>query len=345
MSRGCTLLAVSIAIAGIIASARLCAEPERAWAEASVAQQTPAALAGGSEYGAPTAAAVSPRPVVGELSLVTPAPAGRPPRVVLRIDEPGVGTVAVQVAVTLLSTHAKVIALSLGWVHTGRAVTVTWPRAATLAPGSYQVSVTAHDHHRGALLRTTHSPGSAALTVVASTPTPVPVPKPVAATTTSPTSAPAGVLSPAQTASAGAVFPVQGSHNFGDPENLFGAPRDGYLHQGQDILTAEGTPVVAPLAGTILTTSYQASGAGYYAVVRTTVGFDLMFAHCEPESLLVSTGQTVTAGQGLCKAGQTGDATAPHLDFEMWVGGWQAAGGEPIDPLPYLQAWEQDGAS
>jgi hypothetical protein len=51
--------------------------------------------------------------------------------------------------------------------------------------------------------------------------------------------------------------------------NLFGAPRDGYLHQGQDILTAEGTPVVAPLAGAILTTSYREAGAGYCAVEET----------------------------------------------------------------------------
>jgi len=148
------------------------------------------------------------------------------------------------------------------------------------------------------------------------------------------------VPTPAQTVADGAVFPVAGEHNFGGPENVFGAPRDGYLHQGQDILTAEGTPVVAPLAGTILTTSYQAEGAGYYAVERTSVGFDFMFAHCEASSLAVSTAQAVTPGQVLCKAGQTGDATAPHLDFEIWVDGWQAPGGEPIDPLPYLQAWE-----
>lgn len=150
---------------------------------------------------------------------------------------------------------------------------------------------------------------------------------------------------PPQTAAEGAVFPVAGEHNFGGPENVFGAPRDGYLHQGQDILTAEGTPVVAPLAGTILTTSYQAEGAGYYAVEQTSVGFDFMFAHCEASSLAVSTGQAVTPGQVLCKAGQTGDATAPHLDFEIWVGGWQAKGGEPINPLPYLEAWEHDGAA
>ena len=140
------------------------------------------------------------------------------------------------------------------------------------------------------------------------------------------------------------MFPVAGPHNFGGPENRFGAPRSGYLHQGQDILTGEGTPVVAPLAGTIGSTSYQAAGAGYYAVEDTGMGFDLMFAHCQEGSLAVSAGEAVTAGQTLCRAGQTGDATTPHLDFEMWVGGWQAPGGHPIDPLPYLEAWEEEGS-
>lgn len=311
----------------------------QAWSEVAGPRQAPAALVGGSEYGAPPPAVASPRPVVSELNVASTATAGRPPRVVLRIDEQGVGTVAVQVAVIRLVTHARVVAVSLGWVHTGRALTVAWPRNATLEPGSYQVSVSVHDHHGGTLLRGAHSSGVASLTVAAPAPgpaTPVPALAPLP---------PAGMPTPAQTAAEGAVFPVRGLHNFGGPENLFGAPRDGYLHQGQDILTAEGTPVVAPLAGTILTTSYQASGAGYYAVERTVVGFDFMFAHCVAESLAVSTGQAVAQGQALCNAGQTGDATAPHLDFEMWVGGWQAPGGEPIDPLPYLHAWEQDGAS
>ncbi len=335
----------SVSALAIVAIASLSAAPKAAWAESSGARQTPAALLGGSEYGAPATAIASPRPVVSELSVATPAPAGRPPRVVLRIDELGVGTVAVRVAVTSPSPHIRAITVSLGWVHTGRAVTVTWPRGATLAPGGYQVSVSVHDHRGETPLRAAHNPGVVSLTIVA------PAAKPTGAVPPAPTlaapaaaSTPPGVPTPAQSASAGAAFPVQGPHNFGGPENAFGAPRDGYLHQGQDILTAEGTPVVAPLAGTILTTSYQASGAGYYAVEQTTVGFDFMFAHCEPESLLVRTGQSVAVGQELCKAGQTGDATAPHLDFEIWVGGWQTLGGEPIDPLPYLQAWEQDGA-
>jgi len=282
------------------------------------------------------------RPVVSALSVLSTAMAGKPPKVTLRIDERGVSTVDARVTVADLSTRRTVIATSLGWMHTGRTVTVGWPRGATLKPGRYSVTVNAHDHRSRTLLRGVHSSGEASLTVTAPAPPP---PKPVAGTPAPAVPAIPGVPTPAQTAAEGAVFPVAGEHNFGNQENVFGAPRAGYSHQGQDILTAEGTPVVAPLAGTILTTSYQAEGAGYYAVEQTGGAFDFMFAHCMAASLAVSTGQAVTSGQALCKAGQTGDATAPHLDFEIWIGGWQAKGGEPINPLPYLEAWEGDGAT
>lgn len=151
-----------------------------------------------------------------------------------------------------------------------------------------------------------------------------------------------GAPTPSQTAP-GAVFPVRGAHSYGDAANRFGAARSGHVHEGQDVLAAEGVAVVAPLAGTIATTAYQAGGAGYYAVEHAADGLDLMFAHCEAGSFAVAAGQTVSAGQALCRVGQTGDATAPHLHFEIWVGGWQARGGQPIDPLAYLQAWEGSG--
>lgn len=303
--------------------------------------QAPASTqAPGSERGTPAHAQV--RPVVRSLSVPRTATTGCPPRVALRIDEAGVATVEVQVTVSALSTHRAVVVVSLGWVRTGRTVTVTWPSRATLTPGGYQVSVSAHDHHGVALLRDARSSGEASLTVNAPAPSPAKTPSPPVPPSTP--AAEAGVPTPAQTVSDGAVFPVAGPHNFGGPENVFGAPRDGYLHQGQDVLTAEGTPVVAPLAGTMLTTSYQAEGAGYYAVEQTGIGLDFMFAHCQADSLAVSTGQAMSAGQALCRAGQTGDATTPHLDFEMWVGGWQAATGHPLNPLPYLETWEQSGS-
>jgi murein DD-endopeptidase MepM/ murein hydrolase activator NlpD len=230
-----------------------------------------------------------------------------------------------------------VLLVSLGWVRTGRTLSVRWPRGAALRPGSYHVSLSAHDHGSGTLLRRAHSSGVATLTVLA--PVAVPPSPPV---TPSPAAPEEGVPTPAQTAAAGAVFPVAGPHSFGGAEGRFGAPRGDHTHQGQDVLTAEGTPVVAPLAGTIVTTTYQSGGAGYYVVEHTAV-FDFFFAHCQPGTVAVAAAQAVAAGAVLCHAGQTGSASTPHLHFEMWVGGWHGQGGHPIDPLPYLQAWEGSG--
>jgi murein DD-endopeptidase MepM/ murein hydrolase activator NlpD len=298
------------------------------------AQAPSLALAGGSEYGVSHASAVA-HPVVTSLTLPGTAVAGRPPRVTMRLDEPHVATVNVTVAVHDLTTRQAALVARMGWIHTGRTLAVVWPHGATLKPGSYRVAVSAHDHSARSLTRTAHSSGIATLTVTAPAPPPAPPSAPTPATPSLDPAAP----TPAETVADGAVFPVAGPHNFGGPENRYGAPRAGHIHEGQDILTAEGTPDVAPLAGTISYTSYQAGGAGYYAVEHTAIGLDFMFAHCEAGSLAVSAGETVAAGSTLCLAGQTGDATAPHLHFEIWVGPWQL-GGHTIDPLPYLEAWE-----
>jgi murein DD-endopeptidase MepM/ murein hydrolase activator NlpD len=190
--------------------------------------------------------------------------------------------------------------------------------------------------HPAALKRSkpTHRPAPKPAPKPAPQPAPAPAPPPAA-------EAPAGVPTPVQTLADKAVFPVRGgSHSYGTPEDRFGAPRGNHTHQGQDILAAEGLDDVAPLAGTIITTGNQPGAAGWWVAEHTQVGFDLFFAHCEAESILVKEGQAVSPGTVLCKLGSTGDATGPHLHFEMWVGGWQAKDGHPIDPLPYLEAWE-----
>ena len=287
-----------------------------------------------------TAAPAAPL-TVSRLALAPSAAAGPPPSLTFVLREPGARTVYAKVAITSLATRALLASLPLGWVHTGRAVLVRWPAALRLAPGSYHVSIHAHDAAGAALLRTHAASGVATLTVAAPAQAPGAVVLAPAAATPAGVSALPGVPSPAQTLALGAVFPVAGAHSFGGPENRFGAPREGgYVHEGQDVLAAEGTAVVAPLPGTVTWTSYQAGGAGYYAVEHTSVGLDLMFAHCQAGTLAVAAGAALAAGQPLCDVGQTGDATAPHLHLELWSGGWQAAGGRPIDPLPYLEAWE-----
>lgn len=317
-----------------------CAAPALALAGTPGGARAPAgANAGGTQFGTPLHLLASRRPVLNALHAPATVTAGGLPLLTLRLSEQGVNTVYLQVKVIDLATHHSSLIANMGWVHTGRTLTVSWPAGAQLAPGSYELAVSVHDHQGIGLLHAAHSSGGATLTVSQSPElSPAPPSGP-------PVGSEAGVPTPAQSVADGAVFPVVGPHNFGGPENRYGAPREGHIHQGQDVLTREGTPDVAPLAGRIESTSYQSGGAGYYIVEHTDVGFDFMFAHCEAASFVVSAGESVPAGQLLCKAGQTGDATTPHLHFEMWVGGWQAPGGHPIDPLPYLEAWEQAGTA
>ena len=72
-------------------------------------------------------------PVVTSLSVPATAVPGRPPRVTLRIDEAHVGTVNATVAVNDLSTRKPAVVVRMGWVHTGRTLTVAWPRGARAA--------------------------------------------------------------------------------------------------------------------------------------------------------------------------------------------------------------------
>jgi murein DD-endopeptidase MepM/ murein hydrolase activator NlpD len=154
-----------------------------------------------------------------------------------------------------------------------------------------------------------------------------------------PTPAPSPSPSPADETVPG-VFPLTGGvWSFGGEDARFGAQRDGHIHQGQDVIAASGTPIVAPLAGSILWKANQPGGAGIYLVEHGSDGRDYVFMHIKRGTVLVAPGNAVRAGEQLAQVGATGDASGPHLHFEIWVGGWYAKGGKPIDPLPQLKRW------
>jgi murein DD-endopeptidase MepM/ murein hydrolase activator NlpD len=135
------------------------------------------------------------------------------------------------------------------------------------------------------------------------------------------------------TAPAGSqVFPVSGPHTIGQG---FGAARSGHSHEGQDIMASCGTPLVAVSRAKVKFVSFQ-SLAGNYVVIRNKkLHQDYMYAHLATRAM-VSKGQVVMPGQQIGIVGQTGDATACHLHFELWKGKWYR-GGHPVNPLPFLQ--------
>jgi murein DD-endopeptidase MepM/ murein hydrolase activator NlpD len=286
---------------------------------------TPAPSAtGGSEYGGALASVHPVRPVA-RIFTVNPkvVVAPRLPRLRVRVDQPGSRTVRARLVFLPRTETGAIVRIDAGELPTGRRVAVNWPAGSQLAPGRYLVRLHVRGLGNRVLARTASSSGRTTVTVRAPAP-PAPAPPPTA---------PAVVPPPGP-----GVFPVAGPHTYGD---AFGAARKGYSHQGQDLAAAEGVPVVAPQAGTILYVDFQAKAAGWYIVQRGADGRDFFFAHCQANSVVVKAGQAVTPGQPLCNVGSTGDATGPHLHFEIWLGGWRVdAASRPVDPLADLQAWD-----
>ena len=101
-------------------------------------------------------------------------------------------------------------------------------------------------------------------------------------------------------------------------------------------MAACGTPLVAARGGRVQYSGYQAAAGNYIVIDGKGTGFDFAYMHLlEPSPL--QEGMTVRTGQPIGIVGETGDATACHLHFEIWTApGWYE-GGSPIDPLPYLE--------
>ncbi|SEH16279.1 peptidoglycan-binding protein [Thermoleophilum album] len=129
------------------------------------------------------------------------------------------------------------------------------------------------------------------------------------------------------------VFPVQGTHRYGDG---LGAGRG---HRGVDVFAECRTPLVAAQGGEVDYAGYNSS-AGYDAVINgAESGQDYIYMHMS-SAPLVKAGDTVQTGQQIGTVGETGNASGCHLHFELWSGpGWYK-GGDFLDPLPALRSWD-----
>ena len=135
------------------------------------------------------------------------------------------------------------------------------------------------------------------------------------------------------------IFPVRGGHNYGNAGARFGAPRSGHTHEGQDVMAKCGTRLVAARGGVVKMNKFHGAAGNYVVIDADGTDVDYMYAHLVSPSP-IKAGQHVFTGQQIGNVGQTGDATACHLHFELWSGpGWYS-GGAPFDPLPSLRAWD-----
>ncbi len=120
------------------------------------------------------------------------------------------------------------------------------------------------------------------------------------------------------------IWPVQSSTNI---SSYYGA-RNGSTHYGIDIAAKSGAQIIAVASGTVVTKAYDASGYGYYIVVKNSDGICTYYAHMKAASKL-SVGDTVKAGDIIGMVGATGNATGNHLHLEF------RSGSTKINPLKY----------
>ena len=106
-----------------------------------------------------------------------------------------------------------------------------------------------------------------------------------------------------------------------------------YGHYAIDIAADRGTPVKAAAAGTVIFAGWKNNGGGYQ--VWISHGSNLYTTYNHMSSISVGRGQHVGRGQQVGRVGMTGNATGPHLHFEVWRGPvWN--GGVRVNPLIYL---------
>lgn len=116
------------------------------------------------------------------------------------------------------------------------------------------------------------------------------------------------------------------------PYHASGASWSSGYHTGVDFPVSTGTSVKAVGNGTVVSAGW--GGAyGYQVVIRHPDGRYSQYGHLS--QLSVRSGQPVNRGQQIGRSGSTGNATGPHLHFEIRTG---PEYGSDINPLTYLRA-------
>ncbi|MDO4927486.1 MAG: M23 family metallopeptidase [Corynebacterium sp.] len=119
-----------------------------------------------------------------------------------------------------------------------------------------------------------------------------------------------------------AIKPAEGSFTSG-----FGS-RWGTMHAGIDIANVMNTPIYSVLDGVVIDAG-AASGFGQWIRVKHEDGTITVYGHIE--TIMVSVGQAVKAGEQIAGMGSRGFSTGCHLHFEVYP-----QGGAAVDPVGWL---------
>ncbi len=98
-------------------------------------------------------------------------------------------------------------------------------------------------------------------------------------------------------------------------------------HKGVDFAAPTGTPIYAPMDGTVVNAKYSGN-AGNLVTINHGDGLVTLYMHTS--QMFVKPGDKVKKGQNIAACGTTGNSTGPHLHFEVRYNG------TPVNPMNYL---------
>ncbi len=147
-----------------------------------------------------------------------------------------------------------------------------------------------------------------------------------AATPQGAAAAPAPESPPPSNAGSGMACPVAGPRAFAD---TWGAPRSGgRSHEGVDMMSPGGTPLVAVESGSV---QFKTTNLGGNSVwLNGGSGTRYFYAHL---SAWEGSSRSVSQGEVIGYVGATGNTSTNHLHFEVHPGG-----GRAVNPYPYVRA-------
>jgi len=122
------------------------------------------------------------------------------------------------------------------------------------------------------------------------------------------------------------IWPVRGRITSPYGMRVISGRKD--FHAGIDIGGPTGTTIVAAESGRVSYAGYM-RGYGNVIILSHDGGYSTVYGHNLVN--LVRKGQYVKRGSIIAKLGSTGNATGPHLHFEI------RASGKPVNPLSYLK--------
>ena len=106
-----------------------------------------------------------------------------------------------------------------------------------------------------------------------------------------------------------------------------------YGHYAIDIAADYGSTVRAAADGIVTFAGWKNNGGGYQVWVAHGSGLYTTYNHMS--AISVGRGEHIARGDQVGRIGQTGNATGPHLHFEVWRGPvWD--GGRRVNPLGYF---------